>query len=223
MKLGGSLAGSDLLRPWLAALAGRPDLVLVPGGGPFADAVRAAQPKLGFDDATAHHLAMLAMEQFGRALCSLQPGLAPAGNPEEILSRLGSGLTPVWVPAAMVLADPGLHRGWDLTSDSLAAWLCGRLGGKALLLVKSCALPSGPPCLETLARAGIVDPLLARTARTAGVPVHLVSAGDLAALNDLLDAPPQARPTARVSDSGPVMHDLPAQGKALEGIDREQP
>jgi aspartokinase-like uncharacterized kinase len=161
VKLGGSLAGSGLLRPWLAALAGRTDLVLVPGGGPFADAVRAAQPRLGFDDATAHHLALLAMEQYGRALCALQPGLAPAANPEEILNRLGSGLTPVWVPAAMVLADPGLRLGWDLTSDSLAAWLCGRLGAKALLLVKSCAL------------------------------------------NDLLDAPPPARSTATVSESGP--------------------
>ncbi len=188
-KLGGSLAGSGLLRPWLAALARRPDWVLVPGGGPFADAVRAAQPRLGFDDATAHHLAMLAMEQYGRALCALQPGLAPAASLDEIRSRLDSGLTPVWVPAPMVLADTGLHPGWDLTSDSLAAWLCGQLGAESLVLVKSCDLPSGRPCLETLARDGIVDPLLAQTARTAGIPVQLVSASDLATLNDMLDGP----------------------------------
>ena len=44
VKLGGSHAGSALLRPWLRAIeaaAGR--VVLVPGGGPFADAVRDAQ------------------------------------------------------------------------------------------------------------------------------------------------------------------------------------
>jgi aspartokinase-like uncharacterized kinase len=86
VKLGGSLAGSERLREWLAALAGQPGLVLVPGGGPFADAVRAAQGALRFDDATAHHLAMLAMEQYGRALCALQPGLAPAANPERLTS-----------------------------------------------------------------------------------------------------------------------------------------
>jgi dihydroneopterin aldolase len=103
----------------------------------------------------------------------------------------------------MALADPGLHRGWDLTSDSLAAWLCGRLKAEALVLVKSCALPSGPPCLETLARDGIVDPLLAQTARAAGVPVHLVSAGDLAALNDLLGGRPQAGVWGGDSDSIP--------------------
>jgi 5-(aminomethyl)-3-furanmethanol phosphate kinase len=198
-KLGGSLAGSERLREWLAALARRPGLVLVPGGGPFADAVRSAQKSLGFDDATAHHLAMLAMEQYGRALCALQPGLAPGASPEEIRNRLDSGLTPVWVPAPMVLADPGVHRGWDLTSDSLAAWLCGRLGAKALLLVKSCVLPSGHSCLETLARDGIVDPMLARTARAAGVPVHLVSAGDLASLSDLLDGPSREWPTGKAS------------------------
>jgi hypothetical protein len=85
----------------------------------------------------------------------------------------------------MALADPGLPRTWDLTSDSLAAWLCGRLGCKSLLLVKSCTLPPDPPQLEVLARDGVVDPLLAETARAAGVSVHLASVGDLDRLDTL--------------------------------------
>jgi aspartokinase-like uncharacterized kinase len=51
VKLGGSFAFSKHLRDWietLAACAGR--VVIVPGGGPFADAVRLAQPRMGFDD-----------------------------------------------------------------------------------------------------------------------------------------------------------------------------
>lgn len=84
VKLGGSLAASDRLPDWLRSLAGRSDLVLVPGGGPFADQVRAMQARWGFDDATAHHLALLAMEQFGRMLCALLAGLASAATPQAM-------------------------------------------------------------------------------------------------------------------------------------------
>ena len=188
-KLGGSLAGSERLRPWLAALAARSDLVLVPGGGPFADAVRAAQPRMGFDDGTAHHLSLLAMEQYGRALCALHPGLAPVATAQEIRDclALSPGPTPVWMPVAMALADPRLPRVWDLTSDSLAAWLCGRLGGRGLVLVKAVALPPQEISLEALARVGIVDPLLPRIAQEAGVAVRLISAARLGDMDSLLE------------------------------------
>ncbi len=65
VRLGGSHAFSPLLRPWLAAIgaaAGR--VVLVPGGGPFADTVRSAQAAMGFDDLAAHRMALLAMAQY---------------------------------------------------------------------------------------------------------------------------------------------------------------
>ena len=45
VKLGGSLHASPALAHWLTALKRYPrPLTIVPGGGPFADAVRAAQP-----------------------------------------------------------------------------------------------------------------------------------------------------------------------------------
>ena len=94
VKLGGSFAFSKHLRDWieaLAACAGR--VVIVPGGGPFADAVRSAQPRMGFDDAAAHHMALLAMEQCGRALASLNSVLSPADSADmhPPRSRCGAG------------------------------------------------------------------------------------------------------------------------------------
>ena len=83
VKLGGSLAFSDALRPWLDALSQcARHVVVVPGGGPFADAVRAAQPRMGFDDRAAHHMALSAMEQYGRALVGL-------GRTNEAIVLLG--------------------------------------------------------------------------------------------------------------------------------------
>src|SRR6202047_4104277 len=51
VKLGGSLAHTPQFAAWLEALAawGGP-LILVPGGGVFADCVRAAQGAMGFKD-----------------------------------------------------------------------------------------------------------------------------------------------------------------------------
>jgi 5-(aminomethyl)-3-furanmethanol phosphate kinase len=157
VKLGGSHAGSAYLDAWLDALAscgGR--AVIAPGGGPFADAVREAQISMGFDDAAAHAMALLAMEQFGLALASKRPGLRIAASNEAIAAALRDGQVPIWEPSAMVLAAKDIPASWDVTSDSLAAWLAGRIGATRLLLVKHGA-PSEPVSAAELAARGVVD------------------------------------------------------------------
>ena len=156
VKLGGSLAGSAALPHWLrtcAALGGR--MVLVPGGGPYADAVRRAQRVQGFDDATAHALALGAMERFGQQLCAMQAGLLAAATVATLREALAAGLTPVWMARAMVLAEPHIKQDWSVTSDSLAAWLALRLQAHGLVLVKSVAVATTD--LQALAAAGVVD------------------------------------------------------------------
>ena len=170
VKLGGSLARSQQLKRWLAILAGAGGaVVIVPGGGPFADQVRVLQKQRRFDDATAHHMALLAMEQYGRMLASLQPGLQPAASRSEIARARRAGQAVVWMPTRMVLADHGIAASWDITSDSLAAWLAGKLGADRLVLVKSVAIAAVSVAAAALARRGIVDPAfpdyLARSAR----------------------------------------------------------
>lgn len=138
VKLGGSHAVHPGRDPWLAAIgaaAGR--VVLVPGGGPFADAVRALQPRLGFDDHTAHALALLAMAQFGIFLTGLAPALTPADGPASIAAALAAGRVPVWLPPPTLGAADGIAESWDVTSDSLALWLAVRLAAPALLLIKA--------------------------------------------------------------------------------------
>jgi len=159
VKLGGSLAHSSYLKRWLSVLDdGGPAIVIVPGGGPFADQVRALQKRRRFDDATAHHMALLAMEQYGRMLAGLQPGLRPAASRAEIARARRAGLAALWMPTEMVLADPGIAASWDITSDSLAAWLAGKLGAGRLVLVKSVALSGDTIRVAALARRNIVDP-----------------------------------------------------------------
>jgi 5-(aminomethyl)-3-furanmethanol phosphate kinase len=159
VKLGGSHAFSAHLRDWLGALATcAGHVVVVPGGKPFSDTVRAAQPRMGFDDRAAHHMALLAMAQYGCALTSLHPGYVLADSLSAIRRVARGGSVPVWSPAPMTLRATDVAWSWDVTSDSLAAWLAGRLGAARLLLVKHVALPEGPLSADELAAQGIVDP-----------------------------------------------------------------
>lgn len=179
VKLGGSLAHSPQREAWLAALVswGGP-LILVPGGGPFADSVRDAQNAIGFDDAAAHRMALLAMEQFAIALGAHSDAFVLAGSRSELDSALNGGKIPIWLPSQMALDAHDLPACWDVTSDSLAAWLAGTYGARRLLLIKSC--DSKPPVsLRDLAEDQIVDPLFPRYAAASHAEVWLAGPASL--------------------------------------------
>ncbi|MFO1418628.1 MAG: amino acid kinase [Methylotetracoccus sp.] len=159
VKLGGSLADWDGLPKVLAAL---PDLgvAVVPGGGPFADQVRTAQERWRFDQRTAHVMAIQAMNQYGRMLVALEPRLRPARSPDDARTITASGSSCVWLPDPDDLADrDDIPASWDVTSDSLAAWLANRIDASDLILLKSRAVEE-PASLDALSEAGIVDPAL---------------------------------------------------------------
>lgn len=178
VKLGGSLASDPLLlQRWLEVVAkdGAGKVVVVPGGGPFADLVRESQSKLGFSGSTAHRMAIIAMEQFGLTLAALAPGITPAESEDRILELLRQGGVPVWLPSAMTIGDPEIAESWDVTSDSLAAWLARRLGAERLVLVKSCAVPDDQALPEELRLLGIVDAAFPDFMRHAGFPALALS------------------------------------------------
>jgi aspartokinase-like uncharacterized kinase len=186
VKLGGSVAETEGLSGWLAALsAGAGRAVLVPGGGVFADAVRSEQQRHGFSDRAAHRMALLAMEQYALMLADRHPVLAPCRTIGEIHAALERRTLPVWLASELVLGDPAIPESWDVTSDSLAAWLARRLEADRLVLVKS--VPAAHPLeVETLAATGMVDKAFPRF--LAGLPVALdwIGPGEEGRLHRLL-------------------------------------
>ena len=182
MKLGGSHATGPYLRDWLAAIAAEVgSIAIVPGGGPFADAVRAAQASVGYDDRAAHAMALMAMAQFGCALRSLNPALRLTASRSAILRALKDVKVPVWSPEPMARAA-ALPETWDLTSDSLAAWLAGALGAGRLLLVKHGHFETETIDAHDLAARGVVDPLFPRYLRESGARAWLAGPTDSARL-----------------------------------------
>ena len=189
IKLGGSLATEPHLNEWLTAIAAEAgSIVIAPGGGPFADAVRTAQASIGFDDRAAHLMALMAMTQFGCALVSLNPALRLAASRSAILRALKDRKVPVWSPEPMAQAA-ALPETWDLTSDSLAAWLAGALGAGRLVLVKHGGFGAATLDAHDLVARGVVDPLFPLYLKQSGVRAWLAAPTDSSRLAEGLRRP----------------------------------
>ena len=157
IKVGGSLETAPGLRALLALLAeyGHSGIIIVPGGGRFADRVRAEQRVTGMDDADAHRLAIRAMEQYAAVLCGMEPRLYPIGDVSEISDASGASTVPVWLPGNQLAGQPGIPANWQVTSDSLSLCFAGKINAEALILVKS--VPNNTNDAQALAASGYLD------------------------------------------------------------------
>ena len=201
VKVGGGLAreaGDDALRALCEAIAdvgARHPLLVVPGGGDFAGAVRDHDRRFGLRAETAHRMAILAMDQFGWALSDLIPGAARRTD----LGSVGDRGVSILLPAALLAEHDPLPASWTVTSDSIAAWVAGAAGAERLVLVKAVAglyrtwPRAGAPIprltvdeLAALAPAG-VDEHLPAALRAAGVETWVIGGRDPARLTELLD------------------------------------
>ncbi|MCE9633843.1 MAG: uridylate kinase [Methylophilales bacterium] len=187
VKLGGSLLGSTELPLWLSTIASNSDghVVIVPGGGAYADVVRKVQKVAKFDDAIAHQLAVLAMDQFGLTLAALEPRLVTARHELEIAERSWQHRGIIWLPSIMVLADENIPQNWDVTSDSLAAWLATQLNAKHLVIVKSISHATNLSP-QQLAEKGWVDPTFPYFSASMPCPLSCLGLGEIAKFSAIL-------------------------------------
>jgi aspartokinase-like uncharacterized kinase len=189
VKLGGSLLADtkqlDAVLDVIAAVSRARRLLVVPGGGPFADAVRQVQRQVGLSDTAAHWMAVLAMDQYGHVLVSRLRGSVLVSGPGEIIAALESGLLPVLAPSRWLRETDPLPHSWDVTSDSIAAWIAGAIGAARLLLVKP-ALAADAAAKATAAReGGLVDPYFTR-AIPSGVTPSILTADRIEAIEAAL-------------------------------------
>jgi aspartokinase-like uncharacterized kinase len=159
VKVGGSLAETGRMASVLATIvSAKIPVIIVPGGGPFADAIRALQPTMGYDDGTAHRLAMLAMRQMAEFMSAQQERLRIVETLEEMSVAFRQSQVPVWAPLRMISVDESIAANWDATSDSLAARLAELLDAR-LLLLKSVDVDK-TESINTLAERSVVDSVL---------------------------------------------------------------
>ncbi len=178
IKLGGSLAHSDNLRYCLDSIEQRYQgraVVIVPGGGAFADQVRLAQQRWQFDDGTAHAMALLAMQQMALLFNGLKPHFVMAGSVAQIRQQLLLKKIVIWSPDVAELEQAGIQASWDVTSDSLAVWLADSLSASELLLIKSADIDANLSLVE-LAERDIIDKAFCDSVAHVTFPITLINA-----------------------------------------------
>ena len=111
-------------------------LVVVPGGGAFADVVRDVDARLGLGDDAAHWMAILGMDQYAHLLASRLTRGGVVSTMDELDRSLQAGRIPVLALFRWLASRDPLPHTWEVTSDSIAAWLAGELRAPELLLVK---------------------------------------------------------------------------------------
>ncbi|MGL6095281.1 MAG: hypothetical protein ACRC7O_05710 [Fimbriiglobus sp.] len=160
VKVGGSLYNEPRLGPGLRAFLNTIDadrILVVAGGGPFAEAVREMGRRHELSDAVGHHLAMTTLAATGELLGHLI-GISEFGNlipwPTIPAGRVAV-LQPLWFLTDYEDRFGPVPHTWDLTTDSIAA-LAARVANARLVLLKSVDIPPGTPWPEAADR-GWVD------------------------------------------------------------------
>jgi aspartokinase-like uncharacterized kinase len=185
VKLGGGLLAYpdhfDALVSAIGAAARERCLLVVPGGGPFADAVREVDRRLRLSDDAAHWMAVLAMDQYAHLVAARLPGGMLVTEPREIAAAFSGGgdaHIPVLAPYRWLReADPLPHT-WDVTSDSIAAWVAGASGARRVILIK-------PPGAADAGGGDLVDAYFSRALPAHVTPV-IVPADQVDALQSAL-------------------------------------
>jgi aspartokinase-like uncharacterized kinase len=109
-------------------------LIVVPGGGEFADVVRDLDRRFSLSSAAAHRMAILGMDQYGLLLSDLTLISLVADSLEDVADA-GFGKLIVFLPSKLMLNEDSLENSWNVTSDSIAAYIACRLNASQLLLV----------------------------------------------------------------------------------------
>lgn len=178
IKIGGGLVAVpgalDRVCQVVQAAASDYRILVVPGGGPFADAVRQFDRSFGLSPEAAHWMAILAMDQYAHVLSQRMPGAFLIEEPGAVFEPLKPGCVAVLAPSRWMRSADPLPHSWEVSSDSIAAVIAGALDAARLILIKPSADLPEP-----------VDPYFVR-ALPAGMPHSVIGADRLECLEGSL-------------------------------------
>jgi 5-(aminomethyl)-3-furanmethanol phosphate kinase len=163
VKVGGSLFDLPDLGPRLRRFLDEretSEVLLLPGGGITANAVRQLDRWQGLGEEHSHWLALRSMTLNAWFLAALLPNTAVIEGLNEYRDAVTAGKVPILDAHAFCQADelrPGrLPHHWAVTSDSVALRVAAVFGARRLVLLKSVPLPQGIDWREAAER-GLVD------------------------------------------------------------------
>ena len=140
IKIGGGLASIPGALDSVCREVGRAArdhlILVVPGGGCFSDAVRQFDHDIGLSPDASHWMAILAMDQYAHVLADRIPGAVLVEEPGAVLAEVKPGRVGVLAPSRWMRSADVLPHTWEVTSDSIAAFVAGALDAARLILIK---------------------------------------------------------------------------------------
>jgi len=96
-------------------------ILIIPGGGAFANVVRELNEKTDLNNSGSHKLATMCMDLTGIYFSEIS-GIKTADNLYEAKKILKDDNIVILLPSKIVLSTDELPHSWDITSDSIAVY-----------------------------------------------------------------------------------------------------
>ena len=152
------IGGSWITNPNLITLIKRLEkkkkgkIVIVAGGGCFADSVRYAFKKTKMSEKLANTLALKSTEIFCSYLKDINKKLYLTTD-----KHFKENLLNVWLPSVILSKEKSFKKNWNSTSDSVAAWLSNNVKADGLVFIKSLKKFKKVNKLADLQKKNIID------------------------------------------------------------------
>lgn len=132
VKLGGSLFPEEIIKFCNAMIGKR--VLLICGGGEFANKIREYNEKMHFSDTANHKTAVMCMDIIGMLIADKVDNLKAVYSLEKANKVLEEGNVPVLLPSKLMEYQDPLEHSWKVTSDSIAIYISWLLESKILIV-----------------------------------------------------------------------------------------
>ena len=132
VKIGGSLFPEYAID--LAKQLENTDSAIILGGGEFANLIRKYDSQINFSKQTNHWTAIDCMDIIAKLVNDKVPSSKLAYSLDEIDEIAGEGYTPIFVVSEFLKSEDPFECSWDVTSDSIAAYVAHCLNANLLIV-----------------------------------------------------------------------------------------
>ena len=142
LKLGGYLAKDRKILECLCSeienLSNDFSILVVPGGGVFADLVRDYDEKFKLSPEVSHKMAVLAMDQVGFMISRFFKNYVFIDDLDDLNKFKNPNKVKIFIPSGFLfeLPESELEHSWDVTSDSISAYVADKINAGKLILLK---------------------------------------------------------------------------------------
>jgi aspartokinase-like uncharacterized kinase len=132
VKIGGSLFPNHAIE--LANKLENTNSCIVLGGGEFANLIRKYNDEIGFSDEVNHWTAIDCMDIIAKLVNDKVDSAKLAYSINEVNKISDDGFTPIFVVSKFLRDEDPFECSWDVTSDSIAAYVSHLLNANLLIV-----------------------------------------------------------------------------------------